>query len=169
MRKLWLATLTIMVLGLITAVAVSGSLAVESKTAASASSPEAIKQSINESIDVLKKRLDTFSTKIAAIDKELSAEGLAEDKKAKLQETKKALAANQKKDGSALEKLKSPKSTAEGYLGILGAPYTSYIWGLLWAIWVGWIFSTVGAFGGIMAGVGHITIFGLGDYAKRLG
>ena len=28
------------------------------------------------------------------------------------------------------------------------------------------IFSTVGAFGGIMAGVGHITIFGLGDYAK---
>ena len=36
----------------------------------------------------------------------------------------------------------------------------------LWAIWVGWIFSTVGAFGGIMAGVGHITIFGLGDYAK---
>jgi uncharacterized membrane protein YfcA len=31
---------------------------------------------------------------------------------------------------------------------------------------VGWIFSTVGAFGGIMAGVGHITIFGLGDYAK---
>lgn len=26
----------------------------------------------------------------------------------------------------------------------------------LWAIWVGWIFSTVGAFGGIMAGVGQI-------------
>jgi hypothetical protein len=31
---------------------------------------------------------------------------------------------------------------------------------------VGWIFSTVGAFGGIMAGVGHITVYGLGDYAK---
>ncbi|MEF9475699.1 MAG: sulfite exporter TauE/SafE family protein [Candidatus Mariimomonas ferrooxydans] len=32
------------------------------------------------------------------------------------------------------------------------------------AVFVGWIFSTVGAFGGIMAGVGHITIFGIGDY-----
>jgi uncharacterized membrane protein YfcA len=31
---------------------------------------------------------------------------------------------------------------------------------------VGWIFSTVGAFGGIMAGVGHMTVFGLGDYGK---
>ncbi len=31
--------------------------------------------------------------------------------------------------------------------------------------WVGWIFSTVGAFGGIMSGVGHITIYGLGNYA----
>jgi hypothetical protein len=30
---------------------------------------------------------------------------------------------------------------------------------------VGWIFSTVGAFGGIMAGVGHISVFGLADYA----
>jgi len=35
----------------------------------------------------------------------------------------------------------------------------------LWAVWVGWIFSTVGAFGGVMAGVGHITIYGLGAYA----
>ncbi len=54
----------------------------------------------------------------------------------------------------------------KGYLGIPGAPTPSYIIGLLWAIWVGWIFSTVGAFGGIMAGVGHITIFGLANYAK---
>jgi len=53
-----------------------------------------------------------------------------------------------------------------GYLGIKGAPKPVLIYGLLWAIWVGWIFSSVGAFGGIMAGVGHITIFGLGDYAK---
>ena len=35
-----------------------------------------------------------------------------------------------------------------------------------WAIWVGWVFSTVGAFGGILAGVGHISVFGLGAYAK---
>jgi uncharacterized membrane protein YfcA len=56
--------------------------------------------------------------------------------------------------------------TAKGFLGIPGAPDVNLLWGFLWAIWVGWIFSTVGAFGGIMAGVGHITIFGLGDYAK---
>ncbi len=56
-----------------------------------------------------------------------------------------------------------------GFLGIPGAPKVNYIVGLLWAVWVGWIFSTVGAFGGIMAGVGHITIFGLGDYAKGFG
>lgn len=56
-----------------------------------------------------------------------------------------------------------------GYLGIPGAPDPNFIVGLLWAIWVGWIFSTVGAFGGIMAGVGHITIFGLADYAKGFG
>ncbi len=53
-----------------------------------------------------------------------------------------------------------------GYLGIPGAPKPSYILAFLWAVWVGWIFSTVGAFGGIMAGVGHITVFGLGSYAK---
>jgi hypothetical protein len=51
-----------------------------------------------------------------------------------------------------------------GFLGIPGAPATSYVLGLIWAIWVGWIFSTVGAFGGIMAGVGHITVFGLRAY-----
>lgn len=56
-----------------------------------------------------------------------------------------------------------------GFLGIPGAPDPSLLLGFLWAIWVGWIFSTVGAFGGIMAGVGHITIFGLADYAKSFG
>jgi uncharacterized membrane protein YfcA len=54
----------------------------------------------------------------------------------------------------------------KGYLGIPGGPKLNPIIGLLWAIWVGWIFSTVGAFGGIMAGVGHMTIYGLGTYAK---
>jgi len=54
----------------------------------------------------------------------------------------------------------------KGYLGIPGGPKLNPIIGLLWAIWVGWIFSTVGAFGGIMAGVGHMTIYGLGNYAK---
>jgi uncharacterized membrane protein YfcA len=57
-------------------------------------------------------------------------------------------------------------NAAPGYLGIKGAPSPNLIYGFLWAIWVGWIFSSVGAFGGIMAGVGHMTIFGLGNYAK---
>ena len=57
-------------------------------------------------------------------------------------------------------------SAATGFLGIPGAPSVNLVIGFLWAIWVGWIFSTVGAFGGIMAGVGHITIFGFGDYAS---
>ena len=55
-------------------------------------------------------------------------------------------------------------SASPGFLGIPGAPSNSYLLGLLWAIWVGWIFSTIGAFGGIMAGVGHITVFGLRAY-----
>jgi uncharacterized membrane protein YfcA len=53
-----------------------------------------------------------------------------------------------------------------GYLGIPGGIRLNPIIGFFWAIWVGWIFSTVGAFGGIMAGVGHMSIYGLGDYAK---
>jgi hypothetical protein len=56
-----------------------------------------------------------------------------------------------------------------GFLGIPGAPDPSLIAAFLWALWVGWIFSTVGAFGGIMAGVGHITVFGLGNYASGFG
>lgn len=54
----------------------------------------------------------------------------------------------------------------KGFLGIPGAPRISPVLAFLWAVWVGWIFSTVGAFGGIMAGVGHMTIYGLGDYTK---
>jgi uncharacterized protein len=54
----------------------------------------------------------------------------------------------------------------KGAFGIPGAPDISYVLAIFWAVWVGWIFSTVGAFGGIMAGVGHITVYGLGDYAR---
>lgn len=53
-----------------------------------------------------------------------------------------------------------------GFLGIPGAPKPNLVLGLLWGIWTGWVFATVGAFGGIMAGVGHMTVFGLGPYAK---
>jgi hypothetical protein len=52
-----------------------------------------------------------------------------------------------------------------GFLDIPGAPRINLALAFLWAIWVGWVFSTVGAFGGIMAGVGHLTVYGLGDYA----
>jgi len=87
----------------------------------------------------------------AAIKKSLTKPEWAE-------QTKKAVAEGVKKRGPE-----------PGYLGFAGGPSTVWWIGLLWAIWVGWIFSTVGAFGGIMAGVGHITIFGLGDFAKSFG
>ncbi|MGD8252335.1 MAG: sulfite exporter TauE/SafE family protein [Desulfobacterales bacterium] len=70
---------------------------------------------------------------------------------------------------TAAENGKLDLKAPPGFLGIPGAPSPSLVVGFFWAIWVGWIFSTVGAFGGIMAGVGHITIFGLGDYAKSFG
>ncbi len=73
-----------------------------------------------------------------------------------------AIAKAAKGTGKGQINMDAPK----GYLGIPGAPDLNLIVGLLWAIWVGWIFSTVGAFGGIMAGVGHLTIYGLGSYAK---
>ncbi|MGC7846554.1 sulfite exporter TauE/SafE family protein [Desulforudis sp. 1088] len=53
-----------------------------------------------------------------------------------------------------------------GFLDIPGAPQVNLVFAFLWAIGVGWIFSTIGAFGGVMAGVGHMTVFGLGAYAK---
>jgi uncharacterized membrane protein YfcA len=53
-----------------------------------------------------------------------------------------------------------------GFMGIPGAPAPFWLWGLLWGAWVGWIFSTVGAFGGVMAGVGHLTLFGLANYGR---
>jgi uncharacterized protein len=57
-------------------------------------------------------------------------------------------------------------AAAPGYLGIPGGIQINLIVAFFWAVWVGWVFSTVGAFGGIMAGVGHISVFGLGAYAK---
>ncbi len=57
-------------------------------------------------------------------------------------------------------------NAAPGYLGIPGGKQINLVLAFFWAMWVGWVFSTVGAFGGIMAGVGHISIFGLGAYAK---
>ncbi|MFZ1986576.1 MAG: sulfite exporter TauE/SafE family protein, partial [Desulfatitalea sp.] len=57
-------------------------------------------------------------------------------------------------------------SAPTGYLGIPGGKQVNLVLAFFWALWVGWVFSTVGAFGGIMAGVGHISIFGLGAYAK---
>jgi uncharacterized membrane protein YfcA len=70
---------------------------------------------------------------------------------------------------------KAPKGTEPGqidpskpvgFLGIHGAPSVNLVLTFVWAVWVGWIFSTVGAFGGVMAGVGHISVFGFGAYAK---
>lgn len=58
---------------------------------------------------------------------------------------------------------------AAGYLGLPGGPQINLILAFAWAVWLGWIFSTVGAFGGIMAGVGHMSVHGLGAYAKSFG
>ena len=63
-----------------------------------------------------------------------------------------------------LEKGMIDQNAPPGFMGIPGAPRTFWLYGILWGVWVGWIFSSVGAFGGIMAGVGHITVFGLADY-----
>ncbi len=57
-------------------------------------------------------------------------------------------------------------AAAKGFMGIPGAPHHFFLFYILWGIWVGWIFSSVGAFGGIMAGVGHISVYGLSDYAS---
>lgn len=57
-------------------------------------------------------------------------------------------------------------SASKGFMGIPGAPSHFWLFYILWGMWVGWIFSSVGAFGGIMAGVGHITVFGLADYGR---
>ena len=60
-------------------------------------------------------------------------------------------------------------SAPKGFLGIPGAPNIPMWAALLWAVWVGWIFSTVGAFGGVMASVGHMAVFGFGAYASSFG
>ena len=60
-------------------------------------------------------------------------------------------------------------NAAPGYLGIPGGPVLNLWLAFGWSVWVGWIFSTVGAFGGVMAGVGHMSVHNLGGYAKSLG
>ena len=64
---------------------------------------------------------------------------------------------------------KIDSSAATGFLGIPGAPNVNMVLAFCWAVWVGWIFSSVGAFGGVMASVGHISVFGLGEYAASFG
>lgn len=82
---------------------------------------------------------------------------------AKLSKLEEAIAKTPKGKGKGEINPDAPK----GFMGIPGAPSHFWLWYILWGTWVGWIFSSVGAFGGIMAGVGHISIFGLSDYAKN--
>ncbi len=134
MSRFRVFSVTLMILGLLTAVLAGGALAAD-KAAAPA--------------DLINK--DMPAKLQAAIQKSLT-------------NPKTAMGTTQAIGKGVAERGKEP-----GFLGIPGGPAVNYLWGILWAIWVGWIFSTVGAFGGIMAGVGHITIFGLGDYAKSFG
>jgi uncharacterized membrane protein YfcA len=69
----------------------------------------------------------------------------------------------------AIDAKKVSPDAKPGLLGIPGGPEVNPVLAVLWAVWVGWIFSTVGAFGGVMASVGHISVFGLGDYAASFG
>lgn len=100
---------------------------------------------------------------LAQVDTKLTPAGMPKKVKAAIEKSLQ----NDKLAAKTREVLKPDEKP--GYLGVPGAPKPNLIIGLLWAVWVGWIFSSVGAFGGIMAGVGHITIFGLGDYAKSFG
>jgi len=57
---------------------------------------------------------------------------------------------------------------AAPFLGIEGAPEVDLGVALLWGVVVGWTFATVGAFGGILAAVGHLSILGLGGFASSV-
>ncbi|MEW5911849.1 MAG: TSUP family transporter [Thermodesulfobacteriota bacterium] len=155
MRRIRVLPTTLMILGLFTALALAGQAG--AADIASPQAPPVVKKKVAQDIQKI-------PVEIQQLDKKLADPKLAPDQKKKLEKEKAGLAA-------ALKKLQTPAGKP-GFLGLLGGPLQSewfYLWGFLWAIWVGWIFSTVGAFGGIMAGVGHITIFGLGDYAKSFG
>ena len=69
----------------------------------------------------------------------------------------------------AVEAQKIDPAAKPGLLGIPGAPEVNPILAFAWAVWVGWVFSTVGAFGGVLAAVGHMNVFGLGNYASSFG
>ena len=71
--------------------------------------------------------------------------------------------------GRATEEGRFDPDEPPGFLGVPGGPQISPWCAFAWALWVGWIFSTVGAFGGVMASIGHISVFGLGDWAATFG
>lgn len=81
---------------------------------------------------------------------------------AKMNKLEEAIAKTPQGKGKGQIDTAAPK----GFMGIPGAPHSFWLFYILWGTWVGWIFSSVGAFGGIMAGVGHISVFGLSDYAS---
>ncbi len=113
--------------------------------------------------------LSLFSANILVADSSIAAETAAPKAE---QAAKPAAGAKLTLDEAinmAIEEKKIDSTAEKGFLGIPGAPQISPVMGFLWAIWVGWIFSTVGAFGGIMASVGHVSVFGLGDYAASFG
>ncbi|MCR5259242.1 MAG: sulfite exporter TauE/SafE family protein [Desulfovibrio sp.] len=71
--------------------------------------------------------------------------------------------------GRATEEGRFDPDEPPGVLGVPGGPQISPWCAFAWVLWVGWIFSTVGAFGGVMASIGHISVFGLGDWATSFG
>lgn len=75
----------------------------------------------------------------------------------------------QKAINSAIADGKIDVNAPQGFLDIPGGLNVNIYLAFCWAVWVGWIFSSVGAFGGVMASVGHISVFGLGEYAASFG
>ncbi len=106
----------------------------------------------------------TFSLTPSCYGAENSAPTITAEQKATIDQSPLATAIHAAVDAKQID-----PASPTGFLGIPGAPSISPVLAFIWAIWVGWIFSTVGAFGGVMASVGHINVFGLGDYASSFG
>ena len=142
--------------------------AVENATAATA---EAVEQAATATTEALEEVADTAAK--TAMEGASDAEQALADINATTakpidKETAKSMTLDQA-IAQAVSVGKIDPAAEPGFLGIPGAPNVNLILAFFWAIWVGWIFSTVGAFGGVMAGVGHMSVFKLGNYANTFG
>jgi len=147
------------------AIAETASEAVEAVAETAAEAVEAVTETASEAVEAV---TETASEAAEAVT-ETAAEAVA--KAAEQTAPAAAPTGSRLEQAIALAPIGTEKGQIDpnapaGFLGIPGAPNINPIMALLWAIWCGWIFSTVGAFGGVMAGVGHMSVFGFGAYAN---